>query len=101
MTAEEYARKLIRMGKKGYAANYQDNQFMRQAGELILRLLDKVSSLTETVYTLEERLAIREEAETDADGVVDDFPPDTDCLDVTAPGEAAEDFWGDDWPLEP
>lgn len=99
MNALEISRKLITMGKKGYCLNYQDNKLMLEAGKLIREMDQAIGTLKEQVYTLEERLAIRTEA--DYDGPVDDFPPQDDCLDTAAPGEAAEDFWGDDWPLDP
>ena len=101
MTAKEAAHKLISMGKKGYAANWQDNQFFQTAGRLILELIQKVDELTEKAYDLEEKLAIREEMDHEGDPEIDEFPPDDCYMDAAAPGEAAEDFWGDDWPLEP
>lgn len=101
MNAKEIGLKLITMGRKGYAVNNRDNTLIQQAGHLILELLKKIDELTERVYTLEESLAIREEMEHQGDPGVDDFPPEDDLLDAAAPGEAAEDFWGDDWPLEP
>lgn len=101
MTAEDAAKKLISMGKKGYAPNYQDNKFFIDAGRWIMRLRQQVSDLQEKVYDLEERLAIREEMDHQGDPEIDNFPPQDDCLDTAAPGEAAEDFWGDDWPLDP
>lgn len=101
MTAKEIALKLLAMGRKGYCANYQDNDLLKKSGQLILALLKKADDLTERVYQLEESLAIREEMEHQGDPEADEFPPDEDCMDTAAPGEAAEDFWGDDWPLEP
>ena len=100
VTGKEIGLKLLRMGKKGYMANFQDNRLLQQAGQLILELLGKVDELTEKVYQLEESLAIREEMDHQGDPEIDEFPPDDACLD-TSDGEAAEDFWGDDWPLEP
>ena len=99
MTAEEAGKKLIAMGKKGHAPNWQDNKFFIDAGRWLLRLQKQVGDLQEKVYELEERLAIREEMDHQGDPEIDDFPPADDCLDAAAPGEAAEDFWEDDWPL--
>lgn len=99
MTAEEIGKKLIAMGKKGFMANYQDNQFLQRAGQLILRLEKKNGELEEQIFDLEERLAIREEMDHEGDPEIDAFPPEDAYLDAAAPGEAAEDFWADDWPL--
>ena len=101
MTAEECGKKLIAMGKKGYAPNHQDNKLFVDAGRWILSLQKQVSELTDKVEDLEERLAIREEMDHEGDPEIDAFPPEDDLIDAAAPGEAAEDFWGDDWPLVP
>ena len=101
ITGKEVGLKLLRMGKKGFMPNYQDNRLLQQAGQLILELLGKVDELTEKCYQLEESLAIREEMDHEGDPEIDEFPPDDSYMDAAAPGEAAEDFWGDDWPLEP
>ena len=101
MTALEISRKLIAMGKKGFCPNHQDNRLLMEAGKLIREMDQAIGSLKEQVYDLEERLAIREEMDHEGDPEIDAFPPEEDYPDAEAPGEAAEDFWGDGWPLEP
>lgn len=99
MSPEEMGRKLVAMGKKGFMANHQDNKLLFDAGRALLKLAETVRDLQERAYNLEEQLAIREEMEHQGDPEIDRWPPDDEPLDAAAPGEAAEDFWDDDWPL--
>ena len=101
MTAEEMGKKLISMGKKGSAVNHQDNEFLKKAGIMMLQLCHQAEAQEEKILDLEERLAIREEMDHEGDPEIDAFPPEDAYLDAAAPGAAAEDFWADDWPLEP
>lgn len=97
MTHEEMGRKLVAMGKKGWAPNHQDNKLLFDAGRAILQLAQTVGELQEKVYNLEEQLAIREEMEHQGDPEVDRWPPDDPDPDPEDP--PADDFWADDWPL--
>lgn len=106
MNTVDMAQKLIAYGKKGYALNHQDNRLMQDAGKRMLALQDKIDALMTEIADkdekicmlesektiLEERIAIMLEDEADED-------PPFEPLDAAAPGEAAEDFWDDDWPL--
>lgn len=95
MTHEEMGRKLMAMGKKGWAPNHQDNKLLFDAGRAILQLAQAVADLQEKAYNLEEQLAIREEMEHQGDPEVDRWPPD----EPDPEPEPGEDFWSDDWPL--
>lgn len=97
MTPEEMGRKLVAMGKKGWAPNHQDNKLLFDAGRALLKLAETVAELQEKAYNLEEQLAIREEMEHQGDPEIDRWPPEDEP--DPEPEEAPEDFWADDWPL--
>ena len=100
MTPEEMGRKLVAMGKKGWAPNHQDNKLLFDAGRALLKLAETVQELQEKAYNLEEQLAIREEMDHQGDPEIDRWPPDDpDPEPEEAPEDAVEDFWADDWPL--
>lgn len=97
MTHEEMGRKLVAMGKKGWAPNHQDNKLLFDAGRSLLKLTETVRDLQERVYNLEEKLAIREEMDHQGDPEIDRWPPDDPDPEPEDP--PADDFWADDWPL--
>ena len=101
MTAEEIGKKLIDMGKKAVSVQGKDNAFLKKAGLMMIQMCHHAEALEEKILDLEERLAIREEMDHEGDPEIDAFPPEDAYLDAAAPGAAAEDFWADDWPLEP
>lgn len=99
MTPYEIAKLLNDLGKKGVMPNWKENQLLQKAAATIEDLARKLEECMEKIDSLEERLAIMTEDLADPD---QDFPPqELEALDAAAPGEAAEDFWGDDWPLDP
>ena len=101
MKAGEMAQKLYTLGKRGIFANYQENELLKAAARMIQAMDKTIGELTEKVYELEETLAIREEMDHQGDPEIDRWPPDDidEPLEAAAPGEAAEDFWEDDWPV--
>ena len=98
MTPWEIAKRLNEWAKKGYMPNYSENQFLQKAAATIEELARKLGEAMEKIDNLEERLAILTEDQQEPDT---DFPPREDLAEAAAPGEAAEDFWEDDWPLFP
>ena len=98
MTPEEMGRKLVAMGKKGWAPNHQDNKLLFDAGRALLKLAETVAELQEKAYNLEEQLAIREEMEHQGDPEIDRWPPE-DEPDPEPEEAPQDDFWADDWPL--
>lgn len=98
MTPWEIAKLLNDLGKKGVMPNWRENELLKKAAATIEDLARKLGEAMEKIDNLEERLAIMTEDQQEPDT---DFPPREDLAEAAAPGEAAEDFWEDDWPLFP
>lgn len=103
---EEMAKKLISMGKKGFCANWQDNALLKSAGKRLLQMQDRISQLLTEITDKQEKIDQLEEEKTILDEriaiMLGEEPPEDETAEGTAPpGEAAEDFWDDMWPLEP
>ena len=96
MTPWEIAQQLNAWGKKGVMPNWKENEFLQKAAAAMEDLARRLGECMERIEQLEERLAIMTEDQAEPD---EDFPPREDLAEAAAPGEAAEDFWSDDWPL--
>lgn len=106
MNSTDIGQKLISMGKKGFAANHQDNEFLKTAGRMMLAMearLDayqtsdadkeeRINALEVQIATLEEEKTILEER---IAIMLGDEEPETESADD------GEYDWDDMWPLNP
>ena len=99
----DMARQLITMGKRGHCVNHQENRLLIDAGEALQilqsqkdALMTENADLRERINWLEEEKALLEER---VAIMAEDGDEEDPFRDAAAPGEAAEDFWDDDWPL--
>ena len=106
MNNHDLARKLYDQAKHGLFVNYQERELIKTAARRLQECQQRIDDLRKTeeqlrerVAVLEERIAIMTEDQPGADTSFDPEHLDDGTRDAAAPGEAAEDFWDDDWPI--
>lgn len=107
MNSVDMAQQLVQAGKKGYAVDHVTNDLMKSAGKRMLAMQEKIDAMMTEIADKDERIAQLEDEKTILEERIaimtedEELPEEEDgeSLDASAPGEAAYDFWDDDWPI--
>lgn len=89
-------RALMGAAQEGRALNHQEAELLKSAAKRLQAQQSRIDELITALADREERIALLEERlaiETEGAG---EIPAELGA----APGEAAEDFWEDGWPLD-
>lgn len=92
MNTDQMVQCLLALAKRYPFPSANENKLLKLAALKMSELQALLDAQREQIYRLTERIGIM------ADGNPA-FSETNEALDAVAPGEAAEDFWDDDWPM--